>query len=107
MYEIMKVRNVWKHEKCEKFEKIKIWTMKSMKVSKIWNHEKDEKYESIKSMKATTMRIQEKKTRRVEQMPAPSSEQAAIMIIIIIIIIYDLLSSWSFMMNYCDSTKTE
>ena len=28
-------------------------------------------------MKATTMRIQEKTTRRVEQMPAPSSEQAA------------------------------
>ena len=28
-------------------------------------------------MKATTIRMQEKTTRRVEQMPAPSSEQAA------------------------------
>ena len=62
--------------------------MNKWKVSKVWNPEKYETYESIKSMKTTTMRIQEKKTRRVEQMPAPSSEQAAIKIIIIII--YDL-----------------
>ena len=52
VYEIMKVRNVWKHEKCEKFEKIKIWTnkkyesIKSMKSWKVWNMWKYKKYES-------------------------------------------------------------
>ena len=83
---------LWKSEMYESMKNVKSLKklkyeheMKSMKVSKVWNHEK---YETYESMKATTIRIQEKKTRSVEQMPAPSSEQAAIMIIMIII--YDL-----------------